>query len=209
MSAWVVEKAHIDYLIEAGFDFASRLDSTLRWHVPEPPLKTDYERGQPWGPTAPDHGAARRRELTPETADRVGAMLIAQNERSVDFRYDGRNNMIQVPYHFERGGPYVNIIGRFPDGWHWSRVPVAPAPVLKSLDCYEYQACETPDWKDTEARAFCEALRSAAIERLPGYDGGPWGIHGIDSVTGGDPAVEVRAEVTMTARRGTLDAFPA
>ena len=47
---------------------------------------------------------------------------------------------------------------------------------LKALHCYEYQACDAPDWETTEAHAFCRALEHALIASLPGYSEAPWGI---------------------------------
>ena len=190
MSANIVEKAHIDYLIEAGLELRSFRDSPLRWHVPESPLPTDYERGEVTGRTGPAHAEARRRELTEKTTDAVGAMLIAQNERSLNHRYDGEYAEVRVPYHFERGGPYVHILGRYEDGWRWKRVRVEPVSVLSAIACYEYQSCEDPGWESSEARAFCNALRHAAIRKLPGYEGAVWAIQGAQDPT---EAVEVRA----------------
>ena len=47
--------------------------------------------------------------------------------------------------------------------------------VLHSLACYEYQACESDDWEQTDAFKICDQIRRAAIKRLPGYDDAPWG----------------------------------
>jgi hypothetical protein len=48
---------------------------------------------------------------------------------------------------------------------------------LKAISCYEYQSCEHPGWRKSEAHAFCEALRDMAIGCLPGYDDAPWEIN--------------------------------
>lgn len=52
--------------------------------------------------------------------------------------------------------------------------------ILKMCDCYEYQSCETPEWygqpaHKNPARAVLEAIRSRAINSLPGYEDAPWG----------------------------------
>ena len=44
-----------------------------------------------------------------------------------------------------------------------------PVKILAAINCYEYQACEHPEWKTSEARDFCEALRDRMIRMLPGY----------------------------------------
>jgi hypothetical protein len=77
-------------------------------------------------------------------------MLLAQNRRSVDFRY--AESDIEEPY------------------THALSTTRTPAAMLKAIDCYEYQSCETPDWEDTEAARFCQALRAHLIHQLPGYD---------------------------------------
>ena len=51
-----------------------------------------------------------------------------------------------------------------------------PVEILKAIACYEYQACETPDWDASIAKAFCAWLRVRAIEFLPGYEDAEWGI---------------------------------
>lgn len=194
MSAYVVDRAHLDYLIEAGL----RLPGTgpLSWQVPEDPRPTDHRRGEPWGPTAIIHAQERHRELTPESADRVGEMLLTQNERSYDHRYDGQDRQIRLGYHYEGRGVYAQMLGRYPDGWRWSRVMVAPVGVLKAISCYEYQACEDPGWERSEARAFCDALRRRAIHALPGYDAAAWDVRAVVDMAPADdgvPVVEARA----------------
>lgn len=48
--------------------------------------------------------------------------------------------------------------------------------LLKLIDCYEYQACETNDFKETAAAKICREYREHLIGRLPGYDAAPWGV---------------------------------
>lgn len=56
----------------------------------------------------------------------------------------------------------------------------APVEVIKACNCYNYQACETPDWKDTEAQAIVHALRERAIKQLEGYGKAAWVIYDCD-----------------------------
>ncbi len=51
-----------------------------------------------------------------------------------------------------------------------------PVSVLKALACYEYQSCESSDWPDTRAAAYCRTLAGALIRQLPGYDDAPWEV---------------------------------
>lgn len=75
MSAFMVSKRHIDYLITAGLDFANGY-GPLRW------------------------GKDHRRELTRETASETGAILWAENRASVNYRYD--ENKAANPYEYSR-----------------------------------------------------------------------------------------------------------
>jgi hypothetical protein len=126
MSADEVDTIHIDALLTAGMP---RRGTILHWH---------------WG--NPTQGAS----LNAETAGRVGAMLLAENRRSVNHLYT--EDEIEQPYEYKR----ASLKG----GW---------VAVLSALACYEYQSCEHAEWPDSEAYAFCDALRRHAIRQLPGY----------------------------------------
>lgn len=106
MSAWTVERGHIDVLVAA-------------LHFFEVPTKPD-----------------------------VGQMLWEENYRSVNYRYDEN----------ERTPTYAP-----PENTR----ALHPVAVLKAIDCYEYQSCEHPDWKGSQAHALCLALREAIYRRHP------------------------------------------
>lgn len=153
MSAFQVSTHHIDAMITAGLRWAPVNDS-LRWYWPdlgEQPdlaaISVDELRRM----------SRREAELSTGTAGRVGAMLLAENRRSVNHRY--REDELEEPY------LYTPIIG----------VP-HPVIVLKAIRCYEYQTCEHPAWRYSEAYAFCQALLSRALHQFPGSDAAPWGI---------------------------------
>ena len=97
-------------------------------------------------------------ELTPATATEVGQMLLDANIGSVDYRYSERN-------------PRIDYVYRRPRVTGWSI-----GELLNALHCYEYQACEAPDWKTSQAHEFCRALERALIQQIPGYSVGPWAI---------------------------------
>lgn len=48
--------------------------------------------------------------------------------------------------------------------------------VLKLIQGYEYQACETDDWPTTLAARQLDHLRSALIRRLTGYEDADWSL---------------------------------
>lgn len=163
MSAFVVSEAHVDALVTAGLVLPDH--KPLIWLWPEPAddeLMDAYRRGEPWGPGAASVYEKKRHELTLATAGRVGAMLWAENQRSVNHRYD--EDDWEAPYEFRQ------MRGNLLD----HRVPVV---VLHAIAGFEYQSCEHLEWHRSEAKAFCEALRLAAIDRLPGYQDAPsWHI---------------------------------
>lgn len=152
MSTFMVPIEHVRAMINAGLQNREH-DGPLSWSVRQ--LTQDerdraYRPGAPWGPEIDQVAQETMRQLTRDTAGTVGAMLLAQNRRSVDFRYNETD--IEEPY-----------IHRLSS----ERSPVA---MLRAVSCYEYQACETPDWEDTEVARFCQALRAHLIRQLDGYD---------------------------------------
>lgn len=156
MSAFIVGNDHIDLILTAGLDLTCRGGSPLRWHAPEEPEgEADYERGEVWGSTAIETAQRRTRTLSRETVESVGLMLLAQNYASVNHRY---NENEWAPIYRYRGVPHM---------------PSA-VQVLKALDCYEYQACETPGYDTTEAFDFIRALRKRMIQKLVGYSDAKW-----------------------------------
>ena len=113
MSAFIVSKAHIDTMVQAGL----RDRYGLAWYVGEREAD-DYEAGEPWGPTQVEHATQRRRELTRETANRVGAMLWNENKRSVDHRYNEAADREVYVYK------------------HSDERSITPVVILKAIDCY-------------------------------------------------------------------------
>ena len=88
----------------------------------------------------------------------VGRMLLAENRRSIDYRYSEHE---PVPdYTFRR----VTGIGE----------AISDAQVAQAIFCFDYQACETPDWETSEAYAFCQALKDQLLRELPGYRDALW-----------------------------------
>jgi len=97
--------------------------------------------------------AARLSNEDPQT---LGDRLLAQNTRSVNERY--RANDVNPSYRFTQfTGPMTSV------------------EVLKACDCYDYQACETDDYDQTEAHELIAKIRSEAIRRLAGYSDAKWG----------------------------------
>lgn len=101
------------------------------------------------------------------TATSVGYALLAANIKSVQTRYpdDTYDNL---------PGPIPTPV---PDDYqyrHSSYYPTQAVTILKAISCFEYQSCEYDDFDESPIAAFCESLRRAAINALPGYDDAPW-----------------------------------
>ncbi len=170
MSADLVDPEHIHVLIHAGLP---RLGHVLRWQTTDPSEPTTSNGiGQVPG--------YRYRELRPATADRVGQILTDANATSLNTLY-------------QRDDAYIYSYTR-PTHTTWS-----PIEILCALDGYAYQACETHGWTDSEAYAFCDALRHAIIRRLPDYDRAPTWMITTDSV----PLAVTRAQLARTRREDT------
>lgn len=111
----------------------------------------------------------------------LAAVLADANVRSVAYRYpDVVAGERPGPVGIETDGDYllacIDAAGRLLDAY--SPRPRArdfrPVEILKAADCYEYQCCEDPGWKDSTARRLIDLLRACAIQDLPGYDAAPW-----------------------------------
>lgn len=92
-----------------------------------------------------------------KSPDEIGQTLVNENWRSVNYRYK-TTDTAPVYQHA-----------------HYAQ-PLTIVEVLKACDCYEYQACETTDYNDSEAANLIHAIRKKAIREMPGYQEAPWGI---------------------------------
>lgn len=174
MSAYVVDKSDIDDMIAAGLTRVERHDGPMRWADPMVAQPEDaWASGQPWGPGAVGWWDVAGRELTPETADRVGAMLWSENAVSVSFRYGGEDyDTIPGPDGFSALELAGYTYDRFttvdtPAGPMVGPRKVDPVRVLHLIGRYEYQSCEHPGWHTSEAKAFVEVLYRRCVNMLP------------------------------------------
>ena len=157
MSAWIVSKKHIDALITAALPYK------LRWKMDDTDPELTHQRGEPWGPGAITEHRRKWTELTQDTAGRTGAMLWNENHLSVNHRYN--EDETEDPYLFEKyTGP----------------IKLSIPAVVRSLDRYEHQSCEHPEWEHSEALRFCRAFRERLLDELvkgEKYESAPWGIN--------------------------------
>ena len=83
-------------------------------------------------------------------------MLVTANYQSVNHRYN--ENTPPMPGKYE------------PD---YERV-LSPVQVIKACNCYDYQSCEIDNYETTDAAKCIDAIRSKAINALPGYEEAEW-----------------------------------
>ena len=96
----------------------------------------------------------------------TATLLKKENVRSLHHRYPDDPWWRDTDAEFEAAIIFDSSI-QYPDD---------PATILKACDCYDYQSCETDDYRQSEAAKLIDGIRSYAIHNLPGYDDAPWGL---------------------------------
>ena len=92
------------------------------------------------------------RNADDNTLSMIGQVLTDQNQKSVNDRY--KDNEKPVSYEFK------SVSDR----------QLKPIEILKACNCYEYQACESSDYEQTNACKIIRAILKCAIRSLPGYE---------------------------------------
>lgn len=138
MSAWVVSKHHIDLLVSAA----------IERQIPVKFLNIDVTE-----------------TATEENANAIGKMLLAENIRSVVYRYNlaGTKEALQ----------YERDLNAYEASRYQS---VRPSAAACAANCFDYQACECPDYQDTPAAFFVRQLKAVVGDNPKGYDSEPWGF---------------------------------
>ena len=151
MSAYMLSRCHIDYLITAAAGPGRDHDGPLRWRAGSP-------------------AASHRLGRSGDDPTRVGRMLWAENWASVSYRYPDVLTGGSIP----REAPDFTGPRELADyrnrPYYSGQMSPPPVKILKAIAGYEYQSCEHPGWDASEAAAFCEALRHRMIGYLPGWD---------------------------------------
>ena len=106
-------------------------------------------------------------------AVRVGVELGRENLRSVSARYPHDNGDGDRPG--EAHDSDTDYLARCSQCSRLFLPSVNPARMLKALDCYEYQACETNDYPQSRAANLIKLARARAIRALPEYEDAAWG----------------------------------
>lgn len=151
MSAYMVDREHINYLVSTAckYSYSKRNQGGFSWFH-------DGEWSKLEAPNR-DHASA------------IGQVLWNANLRSINARYpDTVTDPSRMPGRIDETYIYA----------HSKDYPfdmIESVQVLQSIACLEYQSCEFDGWGKSEAHAILEALKSAAIHALPGYDKTVWG----------------------------------
>ena len=147
MSAYIVDRNHITFLVEAArhADLRGTCSSSFRWI----------------NPATRKIGKLSATNLADAT--RVGQMLWDEKVRSDNARY-GEMVLSGV----DEGAHEYKHVRSFRRQ--------TPGAVLKAIDGYWYQTCETDDWEKTEAFWFCYALRVAYSRMVEGYEDAAWEV---------------------------------
>lgn len=111
--------------------------------------------------------AGEHRQLTSSNVNEIGRMLVYENLVSWGTNY--KHELTSTPEEDATSLCFIFPFKFDPD----AKVPTA-LQGLKLINVYEYQSCESPDWDDSEALAFCRALKERLILQLPGYNELPW-----------------------------------
>lgn len=106
--------------------------------------------------------AVAKTERSGTSAREIAQALYDQNAASIRYRYADadQHKMIQT-FNFV---PSVER-GEQPQG----------GELGKLASCYDYQACETPLYYQSDAARWMHRIRAEIVRQLPGYDSGPWG----------------------------------
>ncbi|HEY1801915.1 MAG TPA: hypothetical protein VGG46_13375 [Terriglobales bacterium] len=155
MSAYIVDRDHILYLVGAAANPSIEPHGIFRWF-----------HNDKWQ-ELPAHDFHRAAE--------VANLLWRENIASVSARYPNESSAT-LP------GPCRENFVIEPDNFPIRFTLYRPVQVIKACDCYEYQSCEHKTWQTSEAHAFVSALRRTAWHALPGYDQAEWGAPTTETV---------------------------
>lgn len=168
MSAFVVDKKHIDLLVRAALNAhpAGQPGSTRNmswWQVDEDGEYNGWRELNRHAETMTDDD--HKSYFTPS---QLGQILVSENVMSVHHRYPDTN-----PDAGDLPGP-CDAFYMAPYVYTDPRRDLTPGQVFKAIDCLDYQSCEHGGWRKSEAHAFLTALRHAYCNRVADYEDAPW-----------------------------------
>jgi len=105
--------------------------------------------------------ADRPRDFRDTDRGELFRMLLDANLASLDEKYgEGTDIAIATEYRFDpMAGRGLSVVA-----------------LLKALNCYEYQSCESDDWEESQAHKYSHEMKEMLIRELPGYEQAAWEI---------------------------------
>ena len=94
----------------------------------------------------------------PANAVRIARILHAENVKSVNYRYQTRE---ELDFTFKNNAPYLDK---------------NPIEIIKAAHCLRYQSCEHPSYKKSVAHKVLQDLIEIAVDSIDGYDEAEWEI---------------------------------
>lgn len=174
MSAWIVNREHIDLLVCYGAraNMGQPGRSAASW-VAQNPQETPWQEweyrtmhpGQTVTISDDDLGTVD----SVDVLDYAGRVLWTENVKSIEYRYpdvlDGGCHPGPCDFNpLEASGYEYRDPG----------YTLTPLEAIQACDCLDYQSCEHPGWRSSEAHRIMQAIRELAISSLEG-ERGPWG----------------------------------
>ena len=101
---------------------------------------------RPWG-------QSKRTAFDRTEARELAQVLYEENVKSVNYRY--RETTPADDFEFDLQA-FNGVLD--------------PLVILKACACYDYQACEHPDYDQSAARLLIDRVRKVFIAELPGYE---------------------------------------
>ena len=159
MSAYVCSKTQFDLLVRAAKHYGGR-DGFRWWRVDG---DGDYVGWSKIERSAASYAGSRDDDhMHYVTESQAGQLLVSQNVASVSYRYGDCDADANLP------GP-IDAFYMAPYIYTDPGYVLNPAEVFKAIDCLDYQSCEHPEWRTSEAYAFLRSLRQDACRAVDGY----------------------------------------
>lgn len=180
MSAFVVSRAHIDAIVCTAINGPT--DAEGQWRGPS--WSRDVAE-QELIPGSPEYGTTQIQWMKVSTAgmselvtksgeisaDELGFILWAENVASVRYRYPN-----DAPG--EEPGTYVDDEPEWHSTYKYRRAGkrLTIAEAFSAITCLDYQSCEHPEWRESEAFRILQSVKDCLATVLPGYSAAPWEI---------------------------------
>lgn len=114
-----------------------------------------------------------RKDADPvKTARNVAQEMMRQNIASITHRYPNHN----LPDSADVA--IVAEVGDLAERYYFAPNVLSPLEIVKMAQCYEYQSCETGNWKNTLQKRQSDWIIGEAIRKIAGYDAAPWNYDG-------------------------------